>query len=42
LEAYTELYNVWKSPELQSRLKNILFLIRDVQTTKEGYLNLFF
>jgi len=42
LEAYTELYNVWKSPELESRLKNILFLIRDVQTTKDGYLNLFF
>lgn len=42
LEAYTELYNVWKSPELESRLKNILFLIRDVLTTKDGYLNLFF
>jgi mannobiose 2-epimerase len=42
LEAYTELYNVWQSPELESRLKNILFLIRDVQITKEGYLNLFF
>lgn len=42
LEAYTELYNVWKSTELEARLKNILFLIRDVQTTKDGYLNLFF
>lgn len=42
LEAYTELYNVWKSSEVESRLKNILFLIRDVQTTKDGYLNLFF
>lgn len=42
LEAYTELYNAWKSPELYSRLKNILILIRDVITTKDGYLVLFF
>jgi len=42
LEAYTEFFNVWKSPELYSRLKNILFLIRDVITTKDGYLILFF
>jgi cellobiose epimerase len=42
LEAYTELYNVWKSPELFDRLKNILFLIRDVISTEKGYLNLFF
>ena len=42
LEAYTELYNVWKSPELYDRLKNILFLIRDVISTDKGYLNLFF
>lgn len=42
LEAYTELYNIWKSPELYGRLKNLLFLIRDVISTKKGYLNLFF
>jgi mannobiose 2-epimerase len=42
LEAYTELYNVWKSPELYDRLKNILSLIRDTIVTKKGYLNLFF
>lgn len=42
LEAYTELFNVWKSPELYERLKNILFLIRDVIATEKGYLNLFF
>jgi len=42
LEAYTELYNVWKSLELYDRLKNILFLIRDVISTEKGYLNLFF
>lgn len=42
LEAYTEFYNANKSAELESRLKNILFLIRDVQVNKDGYLNLFF
>jgi len=42
LEAYTELYNVWKDPELYSRLKNILILIRDTMVTEKGYLNLFF
>ncbi|MFO7447542.1 MAG: AGE family epimerase/isomerase, partial [Ignavibacteriaceae bacterium] len=42
LEAYTELYNVWKSHEVYERLKNILFLIRDVMTTEKGYLTLFF
>ncbi len=42
LEAYTELYNAWKSPELSERLKNILFLIRDTITKEKGYLNLFF
>lgn len=42
LEAYTELYNIWKSPELYERLKNILFLIRDTIATEKGYLNLFF
>ncbi len=42
LEAYTELYNVWKSPKLYERLKNILLLIRDVIATEKGYLNLFF
>ena len=42
LEAYTELYNVWKSPELYERLKNILFLIRDKVITNQGYLTLFF
>jgi len=41
LEAYTELYNVWKSPEVYERLKNILFLIRDTITTEKGYLTLF-
>lgn len=42
LEAYTEFYDVWKSEELYERLKNILFLVRDVMATDKGYLNLFF
>jgi mannobiose 2-epimerase len=42
LEAYTELYNVWKSPELYERLKSIFFLIRDKLTNDKGYLHLFF
>lgn len=42
LEAYTELYNVWKSSELYERLINILLLIRDKMTNEKGYLYLFF
>ena len=42
LEAYTELYHVWKDPELYTQLKSLLELIRDVMVTKEGYLQLFF
>jgi len=41
LEAYTELHKVWKFPMLSDRLKNILFLIRDIIATEEGYLTLF-
>ncbi len=42
LEAYTELYNVWPDPVLEERLSALLSLIRDVITTKKGYMNLFF
>lgn len=42
LEAYTELYHVWKDPESYTQLKSLLELIRDVMVTKEGYLQLFF
>jgi mannobiose 2-epimerase len=42
LEAYTELYHVWKDPKLSTQLKSILELIRDTMVTKEGYLQLFF
>jgi cellobiose epimerase len=42
LEAYTELYNVWPDPVLKKKLSALLRLIRDVITTKKGYMNLFF
>lgn len=42
LEAYTELYNNWKSSKLKQSLQNLLFLIRDVMINDEGYLHLFF
>ena len=42
LEAYTELYNVWKDPLLKKRLAELLVLIRDFITTPKGYMNLFF
>lgn len=42
LEAYTELYSVWKSPLLRTQLEGLLVLIRDTIVTKEGYLGLFF
>ena len=42
LEAFTELYSVWKDDLLRKRLQEMLLLIRDVITTKKGYLILFF
>lgn len=42
LEAYTELYNVWKNDLLKTRLNELLILIRDTITTEKGYMNLFF
>jgi mannobiose 2-epimerase len=42
LEAYTELFKVWKSPDLHKSLLNLLTLIRDVMVNKDGYLHLFF
>jgi cellobiose epimerase len=42
LEAYTELYNVWKDEKLKKRLNELLILIRDTITTEKGYMNLFF
>jgi mannobiose 2-epimerase len=42
LEAYTELYSVWKSPLLRTQLEQLLVLIRDTMVSKEGSLRLFF
>jgi mannobiose 2-epimerase len=42
LEAYTELYHVWKDDMLKKRLLSLLQLIRDTMVTEKGYLQLFF
>ena len=42
LEAFTELYGVWKHDIVRQRLQEMLYLIRDKITTKKGYLTLFF
>jgi mannobiose 2-epimerase len=42
LEAFTELYSVWKDPLLRERLQEMLFLIRDKLVKPKGYLTLFF
>ena len=42
LEAFTELYQVWPDDTLRKRLKELLFIVRDVITTETGYMNLFF
>jgi mannobiose 2-epimerase len=42
LEAFTELYHVWKDPLVQTRLQGLLELIRDTQVAPQGYLQLFF
>jgi mannobiose 2-epimerase len=41
LEAFAELYQVWPDPLLRERLLEMLTLVRDVITTKKGYLTLF-
>jgi cellobiose epimerase len=42
LEAFTELFHVWKDPLVQTRLQDLLELIRDTQVAHKGYLQLFF
>ena len=42
LEAFTELYKVWPDHLLWERLNEMLLLVRDTITTKQGYLILFF
>jgi len=42
LEALTELYSVWKDSLVKERLREMLFLIRDIIITPRGNLTLFF
>jgi mannobiose 2-epimerase len=42
LEAFTELYKVWKDPLVKERLQEMLHLIRDTIVTPQGYLQLYF
>jgi cellobiose epimerase len=42
LEAYTELYRVWRDRKLRSQLIALLQLIRDTMAAEQGYLRLFF
>ena len=42
LEAFTELYQVWKDPLVKKRLEEMFLLIRDQIVTPKGYLQLFF
>lgn len=42
LEAFTELYMVWKDPLLKERLEEMLLLVRDTITNDKGSLVLFF
>lgn len=42
LEAFTELYHVWRDPLVRTRLQSLLELIRDTMVTDQGYLQLFF
>ncbi len=42
LEAFTELYGIWKDETVRERLSEMLLLIRDKITTPKGYLTLFF
>lgn len=42
LEAFTELYSIWKNELLKTRLNEMLVLIRDKMMHEKGYLQLFF
>jgi cellobiose epimerase len=42
LEAYTELYRIWRDPTLGAQLSSLLTLIRDTMVAERGYLQLFF
>lgn len=42
LEAYTELYSIWKNELLKERLEGLLHLLRETIINPKGYLQLFF
>jgi cellobiose epimerase len=42
LEAFTELYQVWKNPLVRERLEEMHLLVRDVITDEKGVLTLYF
>ena len=42
LEAYTELYGVWKDDRLRSRVAELLCIVRDKVTVQPGAMNLYF
>ena len=42
LEAFIELYRIWPDSIVRERLNSILHVVRDVCTTPQGYLTLFF
>ena len=42
LEAYTELYGVWKDERLRKRVEELLAVVRDKVTVEPGAMNLYF
>lgn len=42
LEAYTELYSVWKDTRLRQRVQELLAIVRDKVTVQPGAMNLYF
>lgn len=42
LEAFTELYKVWKDPMLRNRLLEMLVIVRDTMVSQYGYLRLYY
>ena len=42
MEAFTELYKIWPDPLVKARLQEVLTIVRDTFTNKNGYLNLYF
>lgn len=43
LEPYTNLYRVWKDPQLEKQLRNLIYLFTDkILNIRTGHLNLFF